>query len=278
MQITEAQVRKIIGKNGKDWIIRGFVDGVNEFLSHRSALETAHFTAQTAHECDRFNTTEEYASGKAYEGRRDLGNTQRGDGVKFKGKGLIQTTGRYNTEAFFDWLAEHYPALAKAANGDPEKLKEFPYAFLSAIFYWDTHNCARFAMRNDIKGLTKSINGGYNGLTERTTLFVRTSLVLLGYNMTKGATARFQKDRGLKVDDVAGPVTINELALALLDLDIVTEASKKPKPAPVPVPDTTGKTSDSTSEKTSVPPTDAIWSGSFNLGPWEIGLTLKWRK
>lgn len=58
-----------------------------------SPLEKAHLIAQLAHESDGFNTAVEYASGAAYEGRKDLGNTQPGDGKRFKGRGLIQCTG-----------------------------------------------------------------------------------------------------------------------------------------------------------------------------------------
>lgn len=54
-----------------------------------TALEKAHFLAQVAHESDGFNTATEYATGAAYEGRKDLGNTQLGDGKRFKGRGLI---------------------------------------------------------------------------------------------------------------------------------------------------------------------------------------------
>ena len=56
--------------------------------------------ATAEHESDRFATLEEYASGAAYEGRADLGNTHAGDGRRFKGRGYVQLTGRNNYQAY----------------------------------------------------------------------------------------------------------------------------------------------------------------------------------
>jgi putative chitinase len=123
-------------------------------------LRQEHFLAQLAHESAGFKTTTEYASGKAYEGRKDLGNTQKGDGVRYKGRGLIQITGRSN-----------YNTMSKAFGVDfvkePELAAEFPYAALTAALYWKNHNINRYADRDDIRGVTKVINGGYNGLADR---------------------------------------------------------------------------------------------------------------
>ena len=123
-------------------------------------LRQAHFLAQVAHESDRFNALEEYASGEDYEWRDDLGNTQAGDGVRFKGRGLIQVTGRTN-----------YIACGKALGVDlinsPTKLAEPDLASRSAGWFWATNQLNGDADNDDVRTITRVINGGYNGLDDR---------------------------------------------------------------------------------------------------------------
>lgn len=86
-----------------------------------------------------------------------LGNTERGDGIKFLGRGLTGITGRFN-----------YTEYSKYAGFDfvkhPEKLEELPHAVMSAAWFWKTRKLNRFADKGDIKGLVRAINGGENGL------------------------------------------------------------------------------------------------------------------
>lgn len=125
-----------------------------------------HFLAQLGHESDSFCTTEEYASGAAYEGREDLGNTERGDGTRFKGRGLIQLTGRANYRKFTAWMRSTDPS-APNFETSPDLVAEFPWAAWSAIWYWSTRKLNVLADRDDLVGITKIINGGKNGLADR---------------------------------------------------------------------------------------------------------------
>lgn len=129
-----------------------------------STLEKAHFLAQLAHESDNFRTAQEYASGAAYEGRRDLGNTQPGDGVRFKGHGLIQITGRTNHTAYSQWKYGDDRAVR-----DPKMLTRLPDAVDCSAWYWCIFRprCRMFAKADDLEGVTRVINGGTNGLEDR---------------------------------------------------------------------------------------------------------------
>ena len=123
-------------------------------------LRIAHFMGQVTHECAGFRTTEEFASGAAYEGRRDLGNTQKGDGRRFKGRGLIQLTGRANYRkigAILDLPLEDNPGLAAE-----------PVTSLKiACEYWNTRKINSAADGDDLIKATRLVNGGLNGLEDR---------------------------------------------------------------------------------------------------------------
>jgi putative chitinase len=143
-----------------------------------------HFLGQVLHESGRLRYREEIASGDAYEGRRDLGNRQRGDGRRFKGRGLIQLTGRAN-----------YMRYAAAAL--PRELQvdviEHPEAVALSTqlccdvagWFWQQNELNALADRPDLseyetcRAITQRINGGYNGLDDRLGLTRMARQVLL---------------------------------------------------------------------------------------------------
>lgn len=127
----------------------------------------ADFLAQVTHECDRFHTMEEYASGKAYEGRADLGNNMPGDGRKFKGRAYIQLSGRSNYVKFTRWYRKLEPDAPDFAL-QPELIGQIPeLAMWATVYFWKTRNLNSYSDKGQFKQQTKKINGGYNGLTKR---------------------------------------------------------------------------------------------------------------
>lgn len=120
----------------------------------------AMWLAQIGHESGGFVYTREIASGKAYEGRKDLGNTHPGDGERFRGRGLVQITGRANYKAAGD-------ALGVDLIAHPEMLESDELAARSAAWFWHKNNLNRFADAGSIEGCTRRINGGLNGFEDR---------------------------------------------------------------------------------------------------------------
>ena len=109
----------------------------------------AAFLAQVGHESGQLKYAEEVASGRAYEGRKDLGNVNPGDGMKFKGRGLIQVTGRANYKLFDEWLHKNnYLTINQSIIDNPEIVSFNPeLAVLSAFWYWDLHKLNNLADR-----------------------------------------------------------------------------------------------------------------------------------
>lgn len=160
-----------------------FLPHFNRFMPQygiNSAIREAAFLAQIGHESGQLFYTEEIASGKAYEGRRNLGNIVKGDGMRFKGRGLIQITGRSN-----------YSQLSKAFDVDfvqhPKLLKDAQYAVQSACWWWQNRGLNELAdntSEQSFRKITRIINGGYNGYESRYRLWCAAKKVLNSTTMT----------------------------------------------------------------------------------------------
>ncbi|MBQ2050783.1 MAG: hypothetical protein II495_00885 [Paludibacteraceae bacterium] len=130
-------------------------------------LRMAHFLATIAVESCELKYSEEIASGAAYDTGRlaqRLGNTPQkdGDGQKYKGRGLIQLTGRsnyvaYSTHCNYDF----YSTLDRARN-----LCKPGNAVRSACLFWQVHGLNTLADKDDAKAVRKRVNGGYNGFDQ----------------------------------------------------------------------------------------------------------------
>lgn len=120
------------------------------FKKHVHTLE---FAAQFAHKPEKL-------ANYVYANRNGNGGEISGDGYRFKGRGMIMTTGRrgyqlLSLELKYDFLS------------DPEALQKAPYAALSAAYYWKLNNLNQFADSRNIRALTVAINGGLNGFDDR---------------------------------------------------------------------------------------------------------------
>lgn len=130
----------------------------------------AMFIGQLALESGGLRWMEEIASGSAYEGRADLGNTQPGDGVRFKGRGPIQVTGRHNYGNLSRWAhGKGYVPTPTYFIDNPKELSGDKYGFLGAVWYWTVArpDLTKAADQWDITWATRMINGGTNHLQDR---------------------------------------------------------------------------------------------------------------
>lgn len=178
---------------------------------------------------------------------RELGNTTAGDGFLYRGNGVLQTTGRGSHKRMGDVAGVDF-------EGNPTLVTAPEHALKPALIEWTQNNLNTFADKNDIRTITRKINGGFNGLTEREIWFDRVWLLLkntgdpveafeigdgeddvkelqkalndLGADPklvvdgrygpnTKQAVRDFQATAGIKVDGIAGPVTEAAIRLRL---------------------------------------------------------------
>ncbi len=177
--LTAAVLAQAMGNvAGVDYaqLLPGYV-GAMKAANINTPLRAAHFAAQIGHESGGLRWMEEIADGSAYEWRADLGNTQPGDGKRYKGSGPIQLTGRHNFTAFSAWAFSKGYAPTKTHYVDrPELVRTDPaVGFLAASWYWTVARpqLNSLADADDVVGVTRAINGGTNGLDDRRTRLAR---------------------------------------------------------------------------------------------------------
>ncbi len=178
--LTESNLRQIMpGATTDD--IRTYTSPINRVLYDfdiATSTRAAAFIAQIAHESGQLRYKEEMASGDAYEGRRDLGNVRPGDGRRYKGRGLIQLTGRAN-------YRQAGQALNLPLEDDPLMVVRDPYLNAAvAGWYWQSRDINSAADRNDFQLVTRLINGGLNGYQDRLNYWERSKTILVSTKTT----------------------------------------------------------------------------------------------
>lgn len=163
--ITPDELRKIMPESRKRAdVFAPYINDAMRIWGIDTPNREAMFLAQIAHESGELRWTHEIwgptESQKKYELRLDLGNTQPGDGYKYRGRGLIQVTGRFNYQNCGD-------ALKLNLLLNPELLETPEYASQSAAWFWNVHGCNELADRMAFAQITRKINGGMNGWTSR---------------------------------------------------------------------------------------------------------------
>jgi len=203
--ITEAQIRKLAPRAIPEYL-ETFLSGeavLTRYGLNENARRMAHFMAQVLHECGLLTIREEslnynfkgltgtfgthrISAERAQEicrldnraadqeaianciyggdwGKQNLGNTDPGDGWRYRGRGLLQITGKTN-------YRNRGALLGIDLVGQPELVVDPRYALEIAAAYWKSRGCNELADADDLRGVTKQINGGFIGLPERETL------------------------------------------------------------------------------------------------------------
>ena len=176
MPITAQQLLQIFPNAGQ--VAGVFVPVLNTAMNRYQIIGTkrvAAFIAQIGHESGQLKYVKEIwgptAAQARYEGRKDLGNTVAGDGSKYRGRGLIQITGRANYIACGEGLGLD---LIK----QPELLEKPQHACMSAAWFWATKGLSTLADAGQFDKITQRINGGQNGSADRQALYARALKVL----------------------------------------------------------------------------------------------------
>ena len=177
MLITTQQLLQILPNAGQ--VAGVFAPVLNTAMNRYQIVgpkRVAAFIAQIGHESGQLKYVKEIwgptAAQTRYEGRTDLGNTQPGDGSKFRGRGLIQITGRANYKTCGE-------ALGLDLINQPELLEKPQHACTSAAWFWATRGLNTLADAGQFETISRRINGGLNGLADRQMLYARALKVLV---------------------------------------------------------------------------------------------------
>jgi putative chitinase len=160
--LTVAQLRAIMPHLTAERAAE-FIGPLNKAMNKSeitTPLRRAAFLAQLAHESGELKYMEESASGEMYEGRKELGNTEPGDGKRYKGRGPIQLTGRFNYRKAGE-------ALGLDLEGKPELAATPDVGCQVAGWFWSTRKLNDLADKKDFTTITKRVNGGLHGQTSR---------------------------------------------------------------------------------------------------------------
>ncbi|WP_158079777.1 peptidoglycan-binding protein [Archangium sp. Cb G35] len=173
VRLNEKQLREIMPRllAGRADECLPYLDAAMVEADILTPQRQAAFLAQLAHESAELRFFEELATGEAYEGRRDLGNTRPGDGMRYKGRGPIQLTGRDNYRAAGR-------ALGIDLEGNPQRAADVDVGFRVAAWFWRSRGLNALADVGDFREITRRINGGFNGLAQREIYYRRALEVL----------------------------------------------------------------------------------------------------
>ena len=169
-QVTPEMLECLTGSKAKYFDV-GFCDDLQALLEatgfDKNLTARRMLVAQMCHESCGFRYMKEIDKGHYLEGRSDIGNTQPGDGPKFRGCGPIQLTGRHNHQRFSDWMTKQGKADPKIMSLGTDYTAE-KYPFLSAVPWILNNGYLNVCKSGDIRYATRVLNGGYNGLEDRT--------------------------------------------------------------------------------------------------------------
>ena len=191
----------------------------------------AQFLAQIMHESGGLRYVREIwgptKAQRGYEGRKDLGNTQPGDGKRFMGRDVLQITGRGNHRLLTAWVQKTFGVKVDFEK-NPELLESPEWLGIGAIWYFlvARKDLIEYCRDGNIEMVTRRVNGGLNGYQDRLRWYDDAALKLLGH----ASIRTFQQSAGLVVDGISGPKTRAAMHEALSHVSETPVSVTRPAP------------------------------------------------